>query len=103
MSKAIQGAVMIGAAVGIGAAIFFTGGAALAALPILAQLGTGLLLGGAAMEAGAIADALTQQRGMGITTRQAAAFRRSSMASAVSAASRSTARPPAAITTSSIT
>src|SRR6185437_1224487 len=34
-----------------------------------------LVVGGIAMEAGAIADALTQNRGMGITTRQPAAFR----------------------------
>ena len=75
MSKALEGAALIAGAVGIAGAVFFTGGAALAAAPWLATLGTSLFVGGIAMEAGAIADALTQNRGMGITTRQPASYR----------------------------
>jgi hypothetical protein len=67
---------MIGAAAGLFAAVAFTGGAAsVLATPLMSHLIVGLALGGAAMEAGAIATALTSNRGMNITTRQAAAFR----------------------------
>ncbi|MFZ0662536.1 MAG: hypothetical protein WAM66_07590 [Acidobacteriaceae bacterium] len=75
MSKAIEGAAMIGAVAGVFAADFLSGGLltpfVVAAMPELLSM----LAGGVAMEAGAIADALTQNRGMGITTRQPAAFR----------------------------
>lgn len=76
MSKAIVGAVEIA---GVAAALItsdvMSGG--LTSLfsgwevAMLASIGTQ----GVSMEAGAIADALTQNRGMGITTRQPAAFR----------------------------
>lgn len=72
MSKAIQGAAMLAGAVALGAADFFSGGLL---TPFVAQAMEALIVGGIAMEAGAIADALTQNRGMSITTRQPAAFR----------------------------
>ncbi len=62
---------MVGAAVGLGAIAFLDP----ALLPALLPVMTALVAGGAAMEAGAIAQALTQNRGMGITVRQPAAFR----------------------------
>jgi hypothetical protein len=72
MSKAIAGAAELAGA----AALYALGGAtfglsAAAATALMANLA----IGGVAMEAGAIADALTQNRGMAITTRQAAAHR----------------------------
>lgn len=73
MSKAIQGAAMLAGAVGMGAVayldpmIMFT--------PGYAHIMESLIVGGIAMEGGAIASALTQNRGMGITTRQPASLR----------------------------
>src|SRR5580698_8103724 len=77
MSKAVTGAVeLAGAAVGLAAITFATGGlGALVNTEIFANLVEGLALTGATMEAGAIASALTANRGMNITTRQAAANR----------------------------
>ncbi len=79
MSKAVVGAVEIGAAVGLAAVTGGVGGIlALATLQgggLLSSAALGLAMSGVSMEAGAIADALTQNRGMGITTRQPASFR----------------------------
>jgi len=72
MPKAIVGAAEIAGAITLyalgGATFGLSAGAAYALMASLA-------VGGVSMEAGAIADALTQNRGMGITTRQPAAFR----------------------------
>lgn len=73
MSKAVEGAAMLAGAVGMGVAAFMD--PALVASPFFDKLMESLVVGGIAMEAGAIADALTQNRGMGITTRQPASFR----------------------------
>lgn len=77
MSKMIQGAAMIGGAVVTGAAMFALAstGVGFAALPYLASLMGSLALGGISMEAGAIAEALSSNRGTGITIRQPAAYR----------------------------
>ena len=81
MSKAIMGAAMIAGAVALTIA---TGGAGVVTLlPFLAggfgvssmALISALMVGGISMEAGAIAGALTSNRGMNITTRQAASYR----------------------------
>lgn len=73
MSKAIQGAAMLAGAVGMGIAAFYD--PALIASPLFDKVWASLVIGGISMEASAIAGALTQNRGMGITTRQAAALR----------------------------
>jgi hypothetical protein len=73
MSKAIQGAVMLAGAVGMGVAAFLD--PVLVASPLFDKVWASLILGGISMEAGAIAGALTQNRGVGITTRQTAALR----------------------------
>ena len=73
MSKAVEGAAMLGAAVGMGALAFFN--PALIASPLYDKIMESLVIGGIAMEAGAIADALSSNRGTNITTRQPAAFR----------------------------
>jgi hypothetical protein len=77
LSKALQGAAMLAGAVLDGAAMFLLAstGVGIAALPFMAHLMEALVVGGIAMEAGAIADTLLQNRAMGITTRQPAAFR----------------------------
>jgi hypothetical protein len=77
MSKAIEGAAMLGGAAAIGAGMIFATGGLGAALnaPFMIHAMEALALGGLSMEAGAIASALTSNRGMGITTRQPAAFR----------------------------
>src|ERR1035438_5231124 len=74
MAKAIEGAALIGAAVGmeVGAALYNPW---LLASPMYQHAALALALGGVAMEAGAIASALTSNRGMNITTRQLAAYR----------------------------
>lgn len=66
---------MLAGAAGLFALDFFTAGIGLFATPLLASMWFGMVGSGLSMEAGAIADALTQNRGMGITTRQPAAFR----------------------------
>ena len=73
LSKAIQGAAMLAGAVGMGVAAFYD--PALIASPMFDKIWASLVLGGISMEAGALASALTSNRGMGITTRQPAAFR----------------------------
>lgn len=77
MSKALQGAALLAGAVGVGAAMFLMAdtGVGIAALPFMMHIMEALAVGGIAMEAGAIASMLLDNRGMGITTRQAAAFR----------------------------
>src|ERR1039457_2779509 len=74
MSKAIEGAALLGAAIGmeVGAALYDP---ALLFSPMFQHVAEALALGGIAMEAGAIAGALTSNRGMNITTRQLAAYR----------------------------
>lgn len=68
---------MLGGAVLIGAAEFFmaSSGVGIAALPIMTKIMASLVIGGISMEAGAIATALTSNRGEAITTRQTAAAR----------------------------
>lgn len=76
MSKAIQGAAMLGAdALLVGAAMSGNVEFAPLAASLFNNIGVELAAGGVVMEAGAIAQALTQQRGMNITTRQPASFR----------------------------
>jgi hypothetical protein len=71
MSKAIAGAAMLGGAIGLSALAAFVD-PALIASPFYDKAILALAMGGISMEAGAIAQALTQQRGMNITTRQPA-------------------------------
>lgn len=73
MSKALQGVAELAGAVGMGALAFFQ--PELLAVPFYTEAMGSLALGGLAMEAGAIADALTSNRGQNITTRQPASFR----------------------------
>lgn len=73
MSKAIEGAAMLGGAFAMGMAAFFD--PALVASPFFDKLLESLIIGGISMEAGAIASALSSNRGMNITTRQPAAYR----------------------------
>jgi hypothetical protein len=77
MSKVIEGAALLAGAVAVGATEFALAstGVGIAALPFLTDVMIGLAAGGVAMEAGAIASALTSNRGMNITTRQPAASR----------------------------
>lgn len=73
MSKAIEGAAMLAAAVGMGVVAYFD--PMILFTPGYAELMASLAMGGLAMEAGAIANALTQNRATNITTRQPASFR----------------------------
>ncbi len=73
MSKAIQGIASFAGAAALGAAAFFD--PALVASPLFDKLMAGLVLSGISAEAGAIADALTSNRGQGITTQQSNAYR----------------------------
>jgi hypothetical protein len=75
MSKAVEGAALLA-----GAALLLVPGVGWAADAYLGSmlfqsLVIGMATTGLSMEAGAIADALTQNRGMNITTRQPAAYR----------------------------
>lgn len=72
MSKAIAGAAMLAGAVGAGAIDFASGGVL---TPLMIPVMKALVMGGISMEAGAIAEALTQNRGTSITIRQPAANR----------------------------
>jgi len=79
MSKAIMGAAILGIDAGL---LFATGGFGIVGIAAIMQGGgllggltTSLAVAGVSMEAGAIADALTSNRGANITTRQPAAFR----------------------------
>jgi len=64
---------MLGGAIAMGVGAFLD--PALIASPLYDKLMWSLAIGGISMEAGAIAQALTQQRGMNITTRQPASYR----------------------------
>lgn len=77
MSKAVEGAALLGGAVLVGGAMFALAatGVGLAALPFLTEAMASMIMGGLSMEAGAISDALTSGRGMNITTRQPASAR----------------------------
>jgi hypothetical protein len=74
LSKALEGAALLGAAVGMGA-LAMLDPAVLAMGPLYGKIMLSLALGGISMEAGAIASALTSNRGSGITVRQSAAYR----------------------------
>jgi hypothetical protein len=81
-NKAIEGAALLAGAAVLGAATlgvgFFAGTAleaALASTMFTANAIVGLAAAGVAMEAGALAQALTSSKGEALTTRQAAAFR----------------------------
>lgn len=74
MAKAITGVAELAGAAALGVGAFLTGGAALA-IPGYAQAMTTLVISGIASEAGAIADALTSNRGMQIAKRQPASNR----------------------------
>jgi hypothetical protein len=73
MSKAIAGAAMLGGAIGM--SVLAVMDPVLVASPIFDKAIIALAMGGISMEAGAVAQALTQQRGMNITTRQPAQYR----------------------------
>ena len=77
MSKAIQGLEVLGTAIAVGAtaALLASTGIGLAAIPYLVGASLSLAAGGVAMEAGAIADALTSNRGTNVSIRQPAANR----------------------------
>jgi hypothetical protein len=75
MSKVVMGAAMLGIDAALVAGAAFTGGADLAVAFMATKLFASIAIAGVAMEAGAIASALTQNRGMGITIRQPAANR----------------------------
>lgn len=68
---------MLAGAVAVGGVEFAlaSSGVGIAALPFLTHVMEGLVLGGISMEAGAIASALTSNRGTGVTIRQPAANR----------------------------
>jgi hypothetical protein len=73
MGKAVIGAAELVGAVGMGVAAFMD--PALVASPWFDKIWASLVIGGISMEAGAIANALTSNRGTNITTRQAASYR----------------------------
>jgi len=73
MSKAVEGAAMLGAAVGMGVLAAFN--PMLVASPFFLKVWASMIIGGLGMEAGAIGDALTPNRGQSISTRQSAAYR----------------------------
>jgi len=73
MSKAIEGAAMLGAAVGMGVLAFYN--PALLASPMFLKLWSAMVIGGIGLETAAIGQALTANRGMTISTRQSAAYR----------------------------
>ncbi len=73
MGKALTGAAEIAGAIGMGTLAFFQ--PELLALPGYAEAMYGLGMAGLSNEAGAIADALSANRGQNITTRQPASFR----------------------------
>jgi hypothetical protein len=73
MSKAVEGAAMLGLAAGMFA--FAVYDPEMFLNPYYLKTMEALALGGISMEAGAIAQALTQNRGANITTRQPASYR----------------------------
>ena len=74
MSKAIEGVALLGAAAGLEVAASLYDPALLFS-PTFQKIAFSIAMAGATMEAGAIASALTSNRGMQITTRQPAANR----------------------------
>lgn len=75
MSKAITGLAELGAAAVIAGGMVFPPTAEFFNNPIFYKMLTSLVIAGVSSEAGAAASALTENRGMGITTRQTAAAR----------------------------
>jgi hypothetical protein len=79
MSKAIAGAAMIAADLAIGLTLMLNPALLVAFGPLMMNVMNGLIVGlfagGVSLEAGAAAEALTGQRGMGITTRLVAGLR----------------------------
>jgi hypothetical protein len=77
MSKALAGAALLGGAVlaGIGAAVLASTGVGFVAIPLLLHASEALALAGISMEAGAVASALSTNRGANITVRTAAGYR----------------------------
>lgn len=77
MSKAIEGAALLGGAVldGVAMYVLASTGVGIAALPFLAHVMESLVVGGLALEAGAVASAIIGNAGMPITLRQTAANR----------------------------
>jgi hypothetical protein len=75
MSKLVQGAALLGLDAALVAGAAFTGGADMAVAFMATKLFSTIAVAGVAMEAGAIAAALTQNRGVGVTIRQPAANR----------------------------
>ncbi|MBB6144707.1 hypothetical protein HNQ77_002663 [Silvibacterium bohemicum] len=73
MSRAIEGAVLLGGAAALGTAAFFD--PALVGSPLFDKAIASLALGGISMEAGAIATALLGNQGNAVTVRQPAAYR----------------------------
>lgn len=75
MSKAVAGAAMIGFDIALLATIVLVPGAGIIAATLFNAIGPALFFGGIAMEAAAIGQALTDNRGMNITTRMVAGLR----------------------------
>ena len=77
MAKALQGLEVIGSAIAVGAtaALLASTGIGIAAIPFLVGASLSVAATGVAMEAGALADALSSNRGSNLTTRQPAANR----------------------------
>src|SRR5579875_333514 len=73
MSKAVTGLAEIGGAVALGVAAMYD--PALVASPLWQKAVVSLAVAGVGSEIGALADALTTNRGQGVTTRQSAAYR----------------------------
>lgn len=64
MAKAIEGAELLAGAVGMAALVFFSGGAAIAAMaPFLEAVAGGMLAGGVSMEVAAIVTCPPNPRG----------------------------------------
>ena len=74
MGKALTGAIELGGAVALGAAAFLD--PVLIASPLYDKAIFALALGGISSEVGALADAITGNRGINITTRQSAGYRK---------------------------
>lgn len=73
MSKAIEGGALLAGALGMGVAAFFD--PALVVVPGYLHIMEALVMGGISLEASAIASSIGSEKGIGITTRQAAGLR----------------------------
>jgi hypothetical protein len=71
----VTGGVLLGAFAAMATVAIASTGIGFVALLAASPVLTGMLMGGLSMEVSAVADALTANRGMSITTRQTAAFR----------------------------